>query len=146
MKVIVFRYVILLSLFTNTSCYLHRKSYRISEGTKVDACMKRWTYKDSFDEQNIKVLLFYKKYSFDIQAFPNLVIGVTNGNDTIAIIDKDSEVTIEKFRLVKIKPSIWTDVDKEIYKVGHIISKHAKVNDLFCNVHVAYYGKLYTLN
>lgn len=113
-----------------------------SEKAKVEACKSRWVYNDLLEEQTITVLLFSAKFNQGVQSFPNVLIGVTFKNDTIAILDKDFDGILKKGSAVKVLPSIWSNAEKEIKKPALTVYQTSEENDLYCKVKYAYYSKI----
>jgi len=72
--------------------------------------------------------------------YPNFIIGVTANSDTIGIIDKDFNGTINKNDKISVSPAIWSEEDKELIKPLFTVFKKTKENNLCCSVKIIYYG------
>ena len=137
--------IVTTSLFFSLSllaCSVKSKSYWNIEKEKVQKCRDEWSYKDLEKEIVIRVLLYNSKKNLDISSFPNFVIGVTNSMDTIAIMDKDFEGTINRGSSITVSPLLWTDIEKEIMKPMFTVYPKSKENDLYCSVKIIYYGNI----
>lgn len=125
------------------SCFNYNSKKTASqEYNKVKNCRDKWIYKDLKEKNEIKVLLFDEKRQRHLYSFPNFVIGITNANDTIAILDKEFDGLIKINSKITIEPLQWSSEDKEGYLPAFIVYKTIKENDLLCRIKHVYYGKI----
>jgi len=132
----------LMCAFLITSCIVQSKKYWDSENKKVEECRSKWIYKNLEKEQEATVLLFSKKFNRGVSSFPNFLIVLTKGNDTIAFLDKDFDDEIKVGSKIHLLPLQWNDDEKSIKKPAFVVQKKSKENDLYCRVKEVYYGKL----
>lgn len=133
-----------LILVSNISCTRFNRSKKFirREGDKISNCMNNWVYSDLEKSQKIRVEIIDKQSSFDLFYFPNLIIGVTEKDDTIAVIDKDYEGKVLEGETITIQPAKWSEEDKELITPCTTVNKSTKKNDLYCAVTNAYYGSI----
>ena len=126
-----------------TSCFNYNsKKVANQEYDKVKNCRNNWIYEDLKEKKEIKVLLFDEKRCLHNHCFPNFILGVTNANDTIAILDKGFEGLVKINSKITIEPQHWIGEEKEDYLPAFIVSNKTKENDLLCRVKYVYYGKI----
>jgi hypothetical protein len=119
-----------------------QKRYIDKEFDKMETCRKAWAYKELKESTQIKVLLFNKKFNYDISSFPNFIIGVTKDLDTIGIIDNAFVGTINKSENISVLPSHLTDIENAMTKPVFSVHKDSKTNNLYCSVKTVYYGQI----
>jgi hypothetical protein len=137
---------LLACLFTSilAGCFMQNKVPLNKEKLKVESCMNKWIYKDLLEEQTVSVLVYSAKFNHGVQSFPNLLIGVNLKHDTIAILDKDSEVMLKQGNVVKVQPELWSIEEKEIKKPALVVHQNTDINNLYCKVQTVYYGRIET--
>lgn len=102
----------------------------------------KWEYFDLEKEQVITVLLFSKKFHYELQTQPNFVVGISEKSDTIGFVDKIYNGHLRKGSRVKIKPGDWSYEQKMLMRPEILAYKKTKENNIFCAVKTVYYGKI----
>lgn len=113
---------------------------------KILSCYDNWTYKNLDSSIHLITLLFQKKSNYDINFYPNLIIGVTQSGDTISVEDKEFTGKLIVGDKIKIDPTIWTKLEKQSYLPLYTIYSHKTANHLICSVKIAYYGQIVKIN
>ncbi len=119
-------------------------NYRIDEKAflYMNSCIKKWDLVDLKTSKMVHVLRFDAKYKQTLVQYPNLIIGIDEKNDTIAIIDIDFNEIISEGDTVRACPREWNLVDKgQYFPIARMDKKRSK-NKLYCCVKEAYYGKI----
>lgn len=109
---------------------------------KMETCQNSWTYKDLKEKIEIRVLLFNKKFNYDLSHFPNFAIGVTSDLDTIGIIDNVFQGTIIKNDYISVLPTQKTVFEKIMSTPVFSVNKGLRTLNLFCSVKTVYYGQI----
>ncbi len=116
-----------------------------NEFNKVNSCRSKWVYMDLVQDFKFKVLLF-NHVSYHIAKYQAIVIGVTESQDTFAVIDKDFEGKIESGESINLTSFKWSEKEKATLKPLMTVYKEAWKNDLSCSVKTVYYGKIIKSN
>ncbi len=109
---------------------------------KMETCQNSCTYKDLKEKIEIRVLLFNKKFNYDLPHFPNFAIGVTSDLDTIGIIDNVFQGTIIKNDYISVLPTQTTVFEKVMSPPVFSVNKGLRTVNLFCSVKTVYYGQI----
>lgn len=108
----------------------------------IGACMDNWVDSNIHDPIKVEVILFDKRTYMDIFTYPCLVIGVTNGFDTIALIDKkfsDSLIIGQRITLVYEE---WNVNEKENLKPLTYATRDRRRNSIYCKVKTLFRGSI----
>jgi hypothetical protein len=129
-------------LIAMAGCLVRSEKYNRDEFARVESCSKNRAYKDLVKQTDLKVLLFMHKFHYDMSSFPNFIIGVTPGKDTIGVIDKDFDGELLKNEEVSISPVNWDEFEKQVLLPVSFVCKKRSDNDLQCSVKVVYRAQI----
>lgn len=116
------------------------------ELNRVTMCVDNWRCKDIGNKIVIRTILFNKLTTRTLVWNPNLLIGITNDNDTVAVCDGRYSGNVEIGTNVLVEPdSSWISKDNPTRPdaLCYPLNKRGKrLNDLYCSIEVVYYGKI----
>lgn len=130
----------LVTVILLSGCKAKSIAYRKAQLSYVDTCTHDWVYSDLKEDQKLKVLRYQAQFHYDMSSFPGWVIGVTQTNDTIIVLDPQFHGPIKVNQMVKATPLQWSDLEKNLLRPTYSISSKPAENRLYCSVHHAYYG------
>lgn len=106
---------------------------------QMKECRDQWRYYALSDTIGVEVLFFQEKRRLDLMRYPNLIIGrqLENG-DTIALLDKSSEMNVEVGSTIYAAPGAWSNSEKEILKPLFTVQGEEQLK-LFCSTRRVYY-------
>jgi hypothetical protein len=113
---------------------------------RATMCYDKFTFKDLDSNMEIKVLAFYPHLRADLTYWPDFVIGITESNDTIGIIDKNFDGKIKKMDKALVLPATWDNYEVEHLHPPVLINKKKHERELYCKVKLVYRGCLAALN
>ncbi len=133
--------IIIILAFLLSGCTAQKRNME-RKLNKMETCQNFWTYKDLKEKIEIRVLLFNKKFNYDLSHFPNFAIGVTSDLDTIGIIDNVFQGTIIKNDYISVLPTQTTVFEKVMSPPVFSVNKGLRTVNLFCSVKTVYYGQI----
>ena len=136
--------LLILTLLLIQSCQLINKSCFTNKQNRINdklECQKKWIYKDLKTSKELKVLYFEKSMRHSISFYPNIIIGIDEKSDTIAVIDYTYPCLYKIINndTIKVLPNTWSDIEKETITLKGYIDVERKI---LCSVKYVYYAEI----
>lgn len=113
-KSLILFFIIVVTTFFCFACNTTKQINTNTDQNQIVPNQANWIFSDLVNADTLKVIYFDPIYYFSINFYPNFLIGVNFHNDTLAVIDKSFHGKVKINSEVIIKPSDWSQTDKDL--------------------------------
>jgi len=137
-----------LSLISCKSSKTGHNNFDNNRYDTIRSCSQKWQFLSVDTTFSIKVLACLPAFHVDLTVRPAMIVGVTNQNDSIRVLQYGFEKDLKIGKFIQVKPDTSIDIKNTLTMalvqrdLPFVLSKDKTFDRYYCEVTKTYFGKV----